>query len=689
MTNCLRFVCSMCLVGSIFFGVIPWWIVTGTPAAQTRQPESAAALVKRALDLADRDRPEEGIIAIKKAIAIAPADVAAHSAYIRIATYYLNRYDDVRREYEKLILSDPRNPVYPMALAHGAYGATTAAVNRARFETVSALAPDSAWGHYAKAQLLMAEQPELAAAELEESLKQDSTLADAYSELIALQDRRLAKPDAAIATAERMAAQPGLRPAGLVALWRLRLAKAKRSEEAKQNLRTELERLSADTRDVALLAAVRTAYASLLDDAQARDAIERRIRQIDATWIWQRGLATFFGPSNISGVARHDPLAGRQFMIFGKVRAIGDALPTAERILKLEEVLLLKPGPVMQRYIYEELFTSAEKAKDATRLVKYGNRLRQIDPTDVAVPARIALLLADRPDTQSRRRALGYGRSAADATAVFQPMTRPLNMDPARFQGVFSEATQRQIYAKQRSLALHALGWALCQTGNCAEGETQLAQAVDLDRSEETLSHWAVALRKAGRPDEGDRVAREAAEIYAESIRKRLTSQPAPDFQLERLSGGTIKLSDLKGKVVLLNFWATYCGPCQEEMPHLTKIYERYRNRGLEILAITTDERSDRSKVASFVDKFGLTFPVLYDDGTAKAYNVNGMPTTVYIDAQGRTRYHTTGFYGDDTIREQEVVINELLKGISTPPPRFDVRSGAERLLHSRRAADY
>jgi thiol-disulfide isomerase/thioredoxin len=670
MTNARPFIGSMCLLGSVVFGVVPWRIAVGTPAAQTRQPAPPVDLVTRGIELADRDRPQEGIAAIKKAIATAPADVAAHAAYIRIATYYLNRYDDVRKEYEGLMQSDPRNPVYPMALAHGAYGATTTAVNRARYEAVSTLSPDSSWGHYAKAQLLMNEQPELAAAELERTLQQDPTLAEAYAGLISLQERRLGKLDEAISTAEKMAAQPELRPSGLVALWRLRLARTKGSEEAKQSLRTELQRVSADSRDVALLAAVRTAYASLLDDAQARDAIERRIRQIDATWIWQRGMMTFFGPGNISGVGRHDPVAGQQFMIFGRVRAIGDDLAAADRVLKLEELLLLKPGPVMQRYIYEELFKSAEQARDVTRLLKYGHSLQQIDPTDVAVPARIALLLADQPDTQNRRKALGYARSAADATAAFQPMPRPLNMDPARFHSSFPEATQRQIYAKQRSLALDALGWALCQTGNCADGETRLAQAVDLGRSEGTLSHWAVALRSVGRTDEGDRVAREAENVYAESIRKRLTSTAAPDFELERLSGGTVKLSELKGRVVLLNFWATWCGPCREEMPHLAKLYEKYRDQGLEILAITTDEKSDRAKVAPFVAKYGMTFPVLYDVGVADAYGVNGMPTTVYIDAQGRTRYQTTGFNGDDTAREQEVVIKELLKDVASPATR-------------------
>src|SRR5215218_10374196 len=80
---------------------------------------------------------------------------------------------------------------------------------------------------------------------------------------------------------------------------------------------------------------------------------------------------------------------------------------------------------------------------------------------------------------------------AAGSPTLDRPMPRQRNMDPARFEFSFPEATQRQIYAKQRSLALDALGWALCQTGNCADGETRLAQAVDLDRSEQTLSHWA------------------------------------------------------------------------------------------------------------------------------------------------------------------------------------------------------
>src|SRR5215211_7559774 len=107
MTNALRFVWSVCLGGSVFVAAGSSQIADGTPAARSR-PASVVDLVKRGLDLVERDRPEEGIVAVRRAIAIAPADVAAHAAYIRIATYYLNRYEDVRTEYERLIAADPR-----------------------------------------------------------------------------------------------------------------------------------------------------------------------------------------------------------------------------------------------------------------------------------------------------------------------------------------------------------------------------------------------------------------------------------------------------------------------------------------------------------------------------------------------------------------------------------------------------
>jgi len=109
----------------------------------------------------------------------------------------------------------------------------------------------------------------------------------------------------------------------------------------------------------------------------------------------------------------------------------------------------------------------------------------------------------------------------------------------------------------------------------------------------------------------------------------------APDFTLKTLDGRKVTLSELRGKVVLLNFWASWCPPCRGEMPLFEKIYERYKNRGFEILAVSTDSSAD--PVKKFVKEFGITFPVLLDDGKVSGlYSIQGLPTSFLIDREGR-----------------------------------------------------
>lgn len=134
----------------------------------------------------------------------------------------------------------------------------------------------------------------------------------------------------------------------------------------------------------------------------------------------------------------------------------------------------------------------------------------------------------------------------------------------------------------------------------------------------------------------------------------------APDFTLKDLNGKTVSLSAFKGKVVLLNFWATWCPPCREEMPALNKLYHETKHRGFEIIAVSTDKSVSDTK--GFLQKNKLDFPVLFDEdrSVAKLYRVFSMPTTFLIDRNGMI---VEKFYGeyDWTETETKGKIEKLL----------------------------
>ncbi len=110
---------------------------------------------------------------------------------------------------------------------------------------------------------------------------------------------------------------------------------------------------------------------------------------------------------------------------------------------------------------------------------------------------------------------------------------------------------------------------------------------------------------------------------------------PAPDFALRGLDGRTYRLSELRGRAVVINFWATWCGPCRAEMPAIEEVYRRYGDGRLMVLAVNVEE--DEERVAPFVQRLGLSFPILLDrDGAvSRRYRVTGLPTTYLIRPDG------------------------------------------------------
>ena len=111
---------------------------------------------------------------------------------------------------------------------------------------------------------------------------------------------------------------------------------------------------------------------------------------------------------------------------------------------------------------------------------------------------------------------------------------------------------------------------------------------------------------------------------------------PAPDFTFPGLDEKMVSLSDYRGKVVLVNIWATWCPPCVEEMPSMEKLYRKFKGQNFEILAVSIDEPGLEA-VAPFMKKSNLTFPALIDsEGTIKAvYGVTGIPESFIVDKQG------------------------------------------------------
>jgi len=134
----------------------------------------------------------------------------------------------------------------------------------------------------------------------------------------------------------------------------------------------------------------------------------------------------------------------------------------------------------------------------------------------------------------------------------------------------------------------------------------------------------------------------------------------APDFEVTAIDGKVIKLSSLKGKVVVIDFWATWCGPCVYEIPGFINLYNKYNERGLEIIGFSVDR--DQKAVIDFAKNKGVNYPIAFADGEMQEDygGIQGIPTTFFVDREGRITGKVVGAR-DEAFFEKEII--KLLGG--------------------------
>ena len=172
-----------------------------------------------------------------------------------------------------------------------------------------------------------------------------------------------------------------------------------------------------------------------------------------------------------------------------------------------------------------------------------------------------------------------------------------------------------------------------------------------------------------------DGILADANRVKTEKLRKKIlesrTNTPSMDFTVNDLQGMPVVLSSLKGKVVILDFWATWCGPCRASFPYLQKVYEKYqKNPHVAFLAVDSWERmkdipATVANAKKFMNDNKYTFPVVLDDKVAERYNVTGIPTKFIIDKNGDIAFTTIGFDGpgmeDELTQQIEILLGEIV----------------------------
>jgi peroxiredoxin len=156
----------------------------------------------------------------------------------------------------------------------------------------------------------------------------------------------------------------------------------------------------------------------------------------------------------------------------------------------------------------------------------------------------------------------------------------------------------------------------------------------------------------------------------------------APDFELRSLGGPSVRLSNLRGKPVLLNFWATWCAPCRVEMPWLVELDQQYRSKGIQIVGVSVDDAGEEKEVATFAKDLGVNYTLLFgNSAVANSYGgVRLMPQNFFIDAEGKITKATIGLTNKKDLEDGLAGLLKPVAESEVPGPNFKVGDAIPQL---------
>lgn len=365
--------------------------------------------------------------------------------------------------------------------------------------------------------------------------------------------------------------------------------------------------------------------------------------------------------------------------------AIQNARGSEQQMVEnLEGYLRQYPNSRHRGELERELYKMSSQLRDRNRMIAYAMKLAEADLNDVDMLTALISLLRERRAEGDLTKALSYANQLVEEFENIFARGKPARVSVAQWEdrkarGMASvylirgrvqadlHNTEKAAADLQKSFRLSKFSEAAMTLAEMAEQRKTLDEAIDyyvqafvlsMDEKEgaerDEIRERLGRLYKARNGSEtglGDLLLK-AYDARLQEQEARLARLSVPNlnegvtdayaFQLTRLDGSVIRLSDYKGKVIVLNFWATWCGPCRYEMPMLEKTMAKYNgDSNVVFLALNTDE--DRTLVAPFLKEQKYNLPIAYANYLDEHFGVNSIPTTIIFDPKGNVSYRQAG----------------------------------------------